>query len=142
LSGAVPLDERGLPRGYPLKPEYEITPREARHLLDAGKLVIVDVRTPEEWDLVHVAGSTLLPLNQVEKDFDDIEVPAGVAVATLCHHGVRSLKGALALRASGRPDLANVKSIAGGIELWSIAADPSVPRYERGPGVLRLIPSS
>lgn len=58
-----------------------------------GKLVIVDVRTPEEWTLVHVAGSTLLPLNRVEKDFDEVEVPPGVAVATLCHHGVRSLKG-------------------------------------------------
>lgn len=139
MSGAASLDERGLPRGYPFKPEYEITARDAKELLNAGRLVIVDVRTPEEWDLVHLAGSTLLPLNRVEKDFDEIEVPAGVAVATLCHHGVRSLKGALALRASGRPDLANVKSIAGGIELWSLAADPSVPRYERGPGVLRLV---
>ena len=142
MSGPEPtvkLDDKGLPPGYAFRGEYEITPREARAMLAAGTLVLVDVRTPEEWDLVHVPGSMLLTLSRVEKDFDEIEVPAGAAVATLCHHGVRSMKAALALRASGRPELARVKSVAGGIELWSLAADPSVPRYERGPGVLRLV---
>lgn len=139
MSGGVKLDERGLPPGYALKAEYEMTPREARELLQAGKLVLVDVRTPEEWELVHVPGSVLLTLARVEKDFDEIEVPAGAMVATLCHHGVRSMKAALALRASGRAELAKVKSVAGGIELWSLAADASVRRYERGPGVLRLV---
>lgn len=138
MSGASGLDDRGLPQGYPLKPEYEISPRHAKELLDAGKLVLVDVRTGEEWDLVHVPGASHVALSEIEKRFDEIEVPAGAMVATLCHHGVRSLKAALALRACGRPELAQVKSVAGGIDLWSLAADPSVPRYERGPGVLRV----
>jgi rhodanese-related sulfurtransferase len=42
-----------------------------------------------------------------------------------CHHGVRSLRAALALRQLG----INAKSMAGGIDLWSIDIDPAIRRY-------------
>jgi adenylyltransferase/sulfurtransferase len=79
-----------------------------------------------------------VPLSELEKRHDEIEPAPGQQVAILCHHGVRSLKATHALRAL-RKDLAQCRSVAGGIELWSRAADPAVPRYERGPGVLRLV---
>jgi rhodanese-related sulfurtransferase len=43
-----------------------------------------------------------------------------------CHTGRRSLKVTHLLREAGFPD---VKSMAGGIELWAIDIDPNVPRY-------------
>lgn len=131
------LDARGMPEGAPLKEGFEITPREAKaRLAEPGRLLLIDCRTKPEWDLVHVEGSVHIPLDEIEARHDEVEPDPGQQVAIICHHGVRSMKAALALRALGHPD---VVSVAGGIELWSLAADPTVPRYERGPGVLRLL---
>ena len=134
--GPAKLDARGLPQGTELKEGFEISPRDAKTMVESGKALLLDVRTQPEWDLVHVKGSVHIPLDQIEKRYDEIELAPGQELAVLCHHGVRSLKAALALRALGHP---KAISVAGGIELWSLAADPNVPRYERGPGVLRLL---
>lgn len=130
------LNDLGLPHGYQFKPEYEVTPRDAQARLAAGTLVLIDCRTQQEWDLVHVPGSVHIPLDEIEKRHDEVEPGAGQQVVVLCHHGVRSMRAALALRALGHGD---VKSVAGGIDAWSQGADASVPRYERGPGVCRII---
>jgi rhodanese-related sulfurtransferase len=117
-----------LPAGYHFRPEYELTPRDAHAALAAGTLLLVDVRTQPEWDRARVANSVHIPLDQLEKRWDEIEPASGQQVAILCHHGVRSMKATLMLRQFG---LTNVKSVAGGIDHWSLTADPSVPRYTR-----------
>ncbi len=130
------LDDRGVPVGYNFKTEYERTPRDAKSSVGAGRSLLIDCRTKEEFDLVHIPGSVHIPLHELEDRADEIEPAPGQEVLVICHHGVRSMKAALALRQLGHPQ---ARSVAGGIELWSLAADASVPRYERGPGVLRLI---
>lgn len=129
------MDAEGLPRGYPFRAAYEITAREAKRLLEAGggSILIIDVRTGPEWEHSHVAGSVHIPLDEIEGRADDIAPAPGQLVACLCHHGVRSLKASLALRELGFP---GAMSIAGGIDAWSLAADPSVRRYERAGGVI------
>jgi rhodanese-related sulfurtransferase len=129
----------GLPPGASLRPD-EVSPAEAKRRLAGGTLLLVDVRTGPEWDLVRIDGSVHLPLDQFEQRHDEIEPAPGQTVAFLCHHGRRSLTAALAARALGRPDLAGALSVLGGIDLWSRTADASVPRYERGPGGMRLLP--
>lgn len=131
-SPVPPLDERGLPRGYAFRAEYELTPRQVRDLLASPKsaVVLVDCRRPEEHQLTRIAGAVLVPLAEIERRTDDIKDLAEDAgqdaiVAVHCHHGVRSLKATLALRAKG----INAWSVAGGIDLWSIDIDPSVRRY-------------
>jgi rhodanese-related sulfurtransferase len=124
----MPPTPSDLPTGYPFKPEFELTPREAHAALAAGSLLLVDVRTQPEWDRARVQGSIHIPLDQLEKRWDEIEPIDGQQVAILCHHGVRSMKATLMLRQLG---LANVKSVAGGIDQWSLTADASVPRYTR-----------
>lgn len=124
--------------GARLRPE-EILPRDAAALAASGGALIVDVRTGPEWDLVHIPGSVHVPLDELEARHDEIEPRPGQEVLVLCHHGRRSLVAALALRNVGREELRTAKSIFGGIELWSREADPAVPRYERGPGVLRIV---
>ena len=47
-------------------------------------------------------------------------------IAVMCHHGARSLSVAMWLRNQG---FAKAQSVAGGIEHWSRAVDPTVPRY-------------
>lgn len=126
------IDENGLPAGYPFKPSYEIAPRQAADMIASGKALLVDVRLAEEREVAKVrsvASEIHAPLHQLNDHLDDIEdAAAGRPILTLCHHGVRSIKAALALRGCGFED---AHSIAGGIENWSLAIDQAVPRYTR-----------
>ena len=71
-------------------------------------------------------GSVLVPLSELLDRLHDVSPPAGTSVVVYCHHGVRSLSGAAMLTGAG---FADVASLAGGIEAWSLTVDPAVPRY-------------
>src|SRR5205807_1937747 len=58
-------------------------------------------------------------------DIDDASATDALVVV-YCHHGVRSISGAAILAQAGFP---NVASLVGGIDYWSLAVDPAVPRY-------------
>ncbi len=47
-------------------------------------------------------------------------------IITVCHHGVRSLTALGILVKNG---FTNVKNLTGGIDAYSVTADPSIPRY-------------
>jgi rhodanese-related sulfurtransferase len=47
-------------------------------------------------------------------------------VVVYCHHGIRSLHGMSALQAAG---FKQVYNLSGGIDLWSVEVDSSMPRY-------------
>lgn len=127
--GSAP-DLRGLPAGYPFKPDWEITPRRVRELLDERALfILLDCRRPEEHEAARIAGDVFIPMTEVERRADELEDDAGgcdTPVVVYCHHGHRSLRVTAALRAMGFSD---VKSMAGGIEAWSLGVDPTTPRY-------------
>lgn len=126
------LDARGLPAGYPFKPDWEITPRETKQQLDAASadsFVLLDCRRPEEWQATRIAGVKHIPMADIERRADELESDAGTRdtpIVVHCHHGMRSLKVTAALRAMG---FTNVRSMAGGIDLWSVDVDPTVARY-------------
>ncbi len=127
------LDARGLPEGYLFKSDLEITPRDARAALadPARGAVLVDCRTPEEFDCTSVAGSTLIPLQEIGQRLDEVEDLSAREILVMCHHGVRSMKATLLLKQAG---FDNVRSVAGGIDLWSRAVDPGVARYDKSSG--------
>ncbi|MCU0703179.1 MAG: rhodanese-like domain-containing protein [Fimbriiglobus sp.] len=105
----------------------QIHPRDVKAKLDTGEpVVLIDCREPEEYAICRIEGSTLLPLGELARRADEVEVPEGAMVVVYCHHGVRSINGAFMLARAGIP---NVASMAGGIEAWSVLIDPSVPRY-------------
>jgi rhodanese-related sulfurtransferase len=123
----------GLPEGQRLRPEYELSAPAVHAMMKANpaSVLLIDVRTKAEWDFAHVEGSVHIPLDEIERRADEAHPEPGQTVCCLCHHGVRSLKASLALRHLG---IAGAMSVAGGIEAWSLAADPSVPRYVRDGG--------
>jgi rhodanese-related sulfurtransferase len=127
-----PLDARGLPIGYPFKPEWEITPRETRRVLAEpgdARPMLLDCRRVEEWHIARIQGAVLIPMSEIERRADELEDQDGSRTTPIivhCHHGVRSLKVTGLLRAMGFGD---VRSMAGGIDLWSIDVDPGVARY-------------
>lgn len=130
--GAPNLDERGLPPGARLDPALEVTPRQTRDALALPpdqRPLLLDCRRPDEWAFCRIEGATLVPMDQVPARLDEIEDAAGGRdrpIIVYCHHGRRSLTVTAQLREAGFTD---VKSMAGGIDLWSMDIDPSVPRY-------------
>lgn len=123
-----PLDDQGLPVGKRLNEDWEISPRETKRLLDSGKVALIDCRRDEEYDAVRIEGVELFPLDDIGSMLEELEAYRDKPLVTHCHSGVRSLKAAAFLRAQGFED---ARSMAGGIDLWSIDVDPSVPRYTK-----------
>ena len=125
------LDARGLPIGYPFREEWEVTPRDTKAMLDApgSDVVLLDCRLPEELQIAAVKGALHIPMDQIERRVDEVETDEGERhhrVLVICHSGRRSLRVASTLRALGFP---NAYSVAGGIDLWSVDIDPTIPRY-------------
>jgi len=105
--------------------ELEITPAEMKARLDRGeKLHLVDVREPWEYDLCRIEGAKLVPLGSLAASLQTL--PDVDEVICYCHHGMRSLDAAAWLRFQG---IEKTKSLAGGIERWSLEVDPKVPQY-------------
>ena len=105
----------------------EITARQLAMRLENGEgFYLLDVRQPEEHALAAIAGSKLIPLNQLLARSDEVTPPDNVPIVVYCHHGVRSMHGAEALLRLGHRE---VYSLAGGIDAWSVEVDPAVPRY-------------
>lgn len=103
----------------------DIEPRDLLAARQAGRpLVLVDCREPWEHEIVHLPDAVLIPLGQLALRAD--EVPRTGEVIVYCHHGVRSRRGAAILRHLG---LTSARSLAGGIDEWSLSIDPSLPRY-------------
>lgn len=89
-------------------------------------VLLVDVRQPEEYAFCHLPGSVLIPLGELAVRATEIDPDPGTLVVVVCHHGVRSYKAAAFLQQAG---VDNVVSLAGGVEAWSLAVDPALPRY-------------
>lgn len=124
------LDARGLPAGYVLKSDWEVTPRQTVGMLAATKQpLLLDCRLPEEWELCRIDGAKLFPMQSIVQQAEDVEDAAGgkdKPIVVYCHHGRRSLQVTATLRGLGFTD---VKSMAGGIDLWSVDIDGAVRRY-------------
>jgi molybdopterin/thiamine biosynthesis adenylyltransferase/rhodanese-related sulfurtransferase len=87
-------------------------------------LVLVDVREPREAEIARIDGARNIPLRELPGRL--AELPGQGEIVTLCHHGPRSLKAREILKGAG---VANVRSLAGGIDAWAREVDPGVPRY-------------
>ncbi len=115
VGGAARRDTEGL----------EVSPRAlASELRSGGKLQLVDVREPFEWEICHIDGSVLVPLADLPARLG--ELTPGAPVVAVCHTGRRSLDAARFLRSRGFPD---ARSLAGGVALWAEDVEPTMTRY-------------
>jgi monothiol glutaredoxin len=101
----------------------QISPKELKALLDAGKVKLFDVRTEKERNIASIAGATLL---NDEAMAAAEQLPKDTAIAFHCHHGSRSQAAAEYFLRQGFRTLYN---LAGGIDAWSRDVDSSVPKY-------------
>ena len=98
----------------------ELDARDVRAALDAGEIILVDVREPNEFAARRVAGSVNLPLSR----YNPAELPetAGKSVVFMCAGGVRSEKAIVVTKAAGLPWNSH---LAGGINAWVQAGEPT-----------------
>lgn len=107
--------------------DTRISPRAAKRRLESGgKLFILDVREPIEFQMSHLPNTTLIPMGQLPSRVNEIAEKRDEEVVVLCHHGIRSQMVSTWLRRHG---FKKVKNLEGGIDRWSAEADPSIPRY-------------
>ena len=105
--------------------DWEITPQDLDALRQRSEpAVLLDVRRSDEVATAAIAGAVHIPLDELEERVDELDPTKETIV--YCHHGVRSLTATAFLRQRG---FDKVKSLAGGIDRWSVLVDPSVPRY-------------
>ena len=86
--------------------------------------LLLDVREPWEHDKARIAGSQLVPMNDVPARLAELD--DAKQVVAICHHGGRSMHVATFLEKNG---FARVHNLAGGIDAWSRTVDSSVPLY-------------
>lgn len=115
----------------PAEPTVEdtLTPAELAELLAARErgdddFLLVDVREPNEYDLVRIDGSVLMPKDGILDG--STPVPADRPVILYCKGGVRSASVLTALRETGRTD---VRHLDGGVLAWVREVEPHKPRY-------------
>jgi len=106
--------------------DYEMDAVELLQLQAAGEApLLLDVREPWEFETAKIDGSLLMPMGDVPGRAHQ-ELDPDARIVTVCHHGMRSLNVAVWLRNQG---FAQAQSLRGGIDQWSAAIDPKVPRY-------------
>lgn len=101
-----------------------LSAKKLKEMLDQGEqLELFDVRTDAERDIARIEGARHL---DAEGQRYLLSLPTDTPLVFHCHHGVRSRAAAERFLAQG---YRNVYNLEGGIDAWSHAVDPSVPRY-------------
>lgn len=107
------------------------TPQITASDLQQGKVkpvILIDVRTPEEYQEDHIANSILVPNEDIQADFGIKQIYAIVEAAksnpvkpTLvlyCHSGARSVKAYKRLESAGLKPKLEIVVLSGGITRW------------------------
>ena len=103
----------------------ELTPVELKQRLDQREpLLLLDVRQDWETRLCRLDNAVHIPIEEIELRSDELDPAAQIVV--YCHQGVRSAAVAEYLRGLG---FANARNLAGGLDAWARAVDPSMQRY-------------
>jgi rhodanese-related sulfurtransferase len=102
-------------------PALDLEPAEVLARVQAGTMLLVDVREQYEWDAGHVPGSAHHEIERVA--WRAPTIPRDVAVAFMCRGGVRGGMVATAFRAIGY----DAWNVLGGFTRWHALGLPVEP---------------
>jgi rhodanese-related sulfurtransferase len=125
-NGNLPVAEVGehIVSSHESDQKLQIAPVEAAEMVKAGSARLLDVRTAEEFEAVHIEGSTLFSQQLMN------ELPGWdreKLIIFVDHQGTRALDAVAYFIGHG---VENVRCLRGGIDAWSCEVDPSLPRYD------------
>jgi rhodanese-related sulfurtransferase len=90
----------------------EVTPAQAREMLERGEAQLIDVREQYEWDAGSIPGARHIELERLASEAGSID--KAVPVIFQCRLGARSAMATQAFRGAGY----EAWSMAGGIQRW------------------------
>lgn len=101
-------------------------PELAAWLLDPARPqpLLLDVREPNEYQICHIPGAQLMPMQSVPAKLNELEEEA--PIVCICHHGMRSMQVARFLEQHG---FTNILNLTGGVHAWAQQVDPAMPTY-------------
>ena len=101
---ALTLALPALPQKHPsVDPAaHETNAKQLHSLLDRdGKVLILDVRTPQEYARGHVPEAVNVPIDQLAWKIKQMQVSKNTTIVTMCDHGGRSSRAAMQLQKMG-----------------------------------------
>jgi molybdopterin/thiamine biosynthesis adenylyltransferase/rhodanese-related sulfurtransferase len=104
-----------------------ITATELKNMIDNGdNIFLVDVREPNEYEIVSIPGSVLIPKDQFLTGAALERLPQDKRIVLHCKSGARSAEALAVVKNAGFSDAVHV---GGGVLAWVNQIDPSLPTY-------------
>ena len=119
--GAVSADAEAAASGS------TITAAELKGMLDRqDNIFLIDVREPNEYEIVSIPGATLIPKDQFLTGAALERLPHDKRIVLHCKSGARSAEALAIVKNAGFADAVHV---GGGVLAWVSQVDPSLPTY-------------
>jgi sulfur-carrier protein adenylyltransferase/sulfurtransferase len=104
-----------------------ITATELKEMLDRkDDIFLIDVREPNEYEIVSIPGATLIPKDQFITGAALERLPQDRRIVLHCKSGARSAEALAVVKNAGFSDAVHV---GGGVLAWVSQVDPSLPIY-------------
>jgi adenylyltransferase/sulfurtransferase len=106
---------------------HTISARDLKKKMDAGDdFLLVDVREQNEYEIVAIPGSVLIPKGDIVSGEALSSLPMDKQIILHCKSGARSAEALAVLHKAGFADAVHV---GGGVLGWIKQVDPSLPSY-------------
>lgn len=94
---------------------YEnVSVKQAKELIDNDEVIVIDVRTQEEYDEGHIPNATLIPEDEIDNKMEDLDKDASYLM--VCRSGNRSSNASEMLAKNG---FEHIKNLKGGMNEWT-----------------------
>jgi molybdopterin/thiamine biosynthesis adenylyltransferase/rhodanese-related sulfurtransferase len=104
-----------------------ITAKDLKNMMDNDEnIFLVDVREPNEYEIVSIPGATLIPKGEFLSGAALEKLPQDKRIVLHCKSGARSAEALAVVKDAGFSDAVHV---GGGVLAWVNQVDPSLPTY-------------
>ncbi|GAA4482558.1 adenylyltransferase/sulfurtransferase MoeZ [Actinoallomurus oryzae] len=103
-----------------------ISATELKDMLESDDIFLVDVREPNEYEIVNIPGATLIPKGEFLSGAALERLPHDKKVVLHCKSGARSAEALAIVKNAGFSDAVH---LGGGVLAWVNQIDPSLPSY-------------
>jgi molybdopterin/thiamine biosynthesis adenylyltransferase/rhodanese-related sulfurtransferase len=104
-----------------------ISAKDLAAMIDAGEnIFLVDVREPNEYEIVSIPGATLIPKGEFMSGAALERLPQDKKIVLHCKSGARSAEALAVVKNAGFSDAVHV---GGGVLAWVSQVDPALPSY-------------